>query len=587
MATLSIPQLSLDLPSTRMSVNFDNFASSNESSVRPGRLPYTSHLLTRKPLPSHNGKPIRPGYALQPNLTGIEEHREPYPPAPARHDSAHGPSKADKLLHSIHSAYSLSRTDSSASASTSSSKSTVVDSVFSRVPSSTSTRASSPNSFCTPKKSGPYYEPTQLLDLPQSIIEQILSYILPIGYTVTIGPSSDAQRHMFHRYHRPSLDYINLRQILKHPVFVISKQLRSDALDVFYRTCDFSIDLANIYYTKVSSTADENLKRHQRFWNLNTPLAIRESLRRASRLNVRLPVPSTESHGKGRDEDDWMDGSDGKGGGGWIVKSMKKEKEDAAEILKCLETVVRLIMSPSEEDQPPQRLGRSLSLRRKGSTKSRTSSPEMSGEDSKKRSLKKLEVTLVKRNPYTLVLPESLALIRALRSMPVTGYTRYYFELEGQRSLWATKYRSKWRGKEPDGESLLQDLQSLSMAEKQIEPIVTPTEFRFVGVNRSGQLQLSDFAMPKTPITLEKPTRSAKDASDAPLMPSSAVKSILRTPLTIFGRKTHARLDSYTLIMNEGMNGSQPSSKPKSGRAQPPSIDELRMIADGIRNGTY
>jgi hypothetical protein len=61
----------------------------------------------------------------------------------------------------------------------------------------------------------------------------------------------------------------------------------------------------------------------------------------------------------------------------------------------------------------------------------------------------------VKRSPWALVLPESLGLVRAFRSVSVSGYTKYYFELNGQRFLWATKHRKRWQGMEPDGPRLL------------------------------------------------------------------------------------------------------------------------------------
>jgi hypothetical protein len=86
----------------------------------------------------------------------------------------------------------------------------------------------------------------------------------------------------------------------------------------------------------------------------------------------------------------------------------------------------------------------------------RRGSSDTEAEDGKRKPLKRLEIVLVKRSSQALVLSESLGLIRTLRGIPVTGYTRYYFELEGQRLLWATKYKRRWQGLEPDGGRLLQ-----------------------------------------------------------------------------------------------------------------------------------
>lgn len=276
---------------------------------------------------------------------------------------------------------------------------------------------------------------------------------------------------MQYRYHRESLHNVELRQIVQHPLFHVSHRIREVALDVFYRKCDFAIDLSSIYYTKVSSTINSNRRKHQKFWN-DPSNAVKETLRNLSRLQIRLPVPSTEAGAhRGRENDDWMDGGDGKGGGNWKVKSMKKEQEDAQEIEQCLDTIVELLMTAPGNGPEPSGFTRSLSslsLRRTKSFRSeRSKTPESSRsyqvsgpdaeatEDDKRKPLKRLEIVLVKRSPWALVLPESLALIRALRSVPVTGFTKYYFELNGQKVIWATKYRKKWQGAQPDGPRLL------------------------------------------------------------------------------------------------------------------------------------
>jgi hypothetical protein len=71
------------------------------------------------------------------------------------------------------------------------------------------------------------------------------------------------------------------------------------------------------------------------------------------------------------------------------------------------------------------------------------------------RQLKRMEIILVKRGPYVMVLPETLGLIKTMREIPVTGFTKYFFQLEEQKVMWASKYRKRWQGFELDGTRLL------------------------------------------------------------------------------------------------------------------------------------
>jgi hypothetical protein len=276
---------------------------------------------------------------------------------------------------------------------------------------------------------------------------------------------------MQYRYHRAGLDYIDIQLILKHPIFMVSHQMRKVALDIFHRKCDFVVDLQQVYHTKVSSTIKENIRKQKNFWIQEPPKMVRDTLRNLSRLQLRLPIPSCENGGhRGRDEDDWMDGSDGKGGGGWRIKSMKKEQDDAASVHKCVEAIMELVMAESEQESESR--GRAGSLSRAGSLRKRSlsrlrsrsrgrraPSRSLSSRDdhntSCKRQLKRLEIILVKRGPYVMVLPETLGLIKTVRATPVIGFTKYFFELEAQKVLWATKHRKRWQGFEPDGTRLL------------------------------------------------------------------------------------------------------------------------------------
>ena len=471
---LSFSPLSLDLPSSRMSVDFSTFAPPPPKHVNPTR--------SNKPvpqLPQHNTIPRRPLARRVPlpevkeeiisvrSLSSGESSRK----WPWSRPSTRTSDRSDSAITP------LSRANSSASTvSSASSASTAPSSVLSNAQSAPTAYASHSSlqytktlDSCLEER----FELPKLSTLPLSLLEHVLSYTLCLPLTVSIGPQNSENRHMQYRYHRAGLDYIDIQLILKHPIFFVSHQMREVALDVFYRKCDFVVDLQQIYHSKVSSTINENLKKQQKFWIQDPPKMIKDTLRNLSRLHLRLPVPSCENSGhRGRDEDDWMDGSDGKGGGSWKIKSLKKEQDDATGVRLCVEAVMGLVMACPEIELESR--GRSGSLSRTGSLRkrslsrlrsrsksrgrqapSRSSSRQDDGHTNGKRELKRMEVVLVKRGPYVMILPETVGLIKTLRSTPVTGFTKYSFELEAQKFLWATKHRKRWQGFEPDGTRLL------------------------------------------------------------------------------------------------------------------------------------
>lgn len=457
----SFAALALDLPSSRMSVDFTNFTISQpqpqENAKR--KLPVTSLVsqqITRKPI------------ARSVPLPNVQEK-----PEPASNTSSQ---KSHRWLWSRQQPHEreipvslLSRTNSSASiASSNSNASTAASSVFSRDQSVSTSRTSLASvDFETPRSSQKK-EPVGLSSLPLSLLESILAYALCLPLTVAIGPQSSERRHMQYRYHRAGLDYIDIQLIRKHPLFLVSHHIREVSLDVFNQKCDFVIDLHRIYHTKVASTMNDNLRLYEKFWvTEKPPKMVTDTLKSLYRLNLRLPVPSCENSGhRGRDEDDWVDGSDGQGGGNWRLKSMKREQEDAARVLQCLDSIMKLVMvepAPKEIRGRAGSLSRTTSLKRSFSrsrSKSRghvseRSDSKMAKEEQNKRQLKRLEVTLVKKNSYVMVLPDTLGLVKLLRAIPVGGFTKYYFELEEQQVLWATKHRKKWKGFEPDGTRLL------------------------------------------------------------------------------------------------------------------------------------
>ncbi|KAK7190019.1 hypothetical protein PSPO01_03740 [Paraphaeosphaeria sporulosa] len=584
---LSFSPLALDLPSSRMSVDFSTFAASrpDKQNLKPGREAppvTTSKLITRKPIAQYVPLPdLREEQAAFNNPSTQKSRKWPWRQPPSGRESP---------------VTVLSRTNSSASVSSStSSASTTVSSVFSRNQSTTTSRTSlSSVEYVDYSPKPPTKKRASLSSLPISLLESILSYALCLPLTVSVGPQCSENRHMQYRYHRAGLDYIDLQLIRKHPLFLVSHHIRSVALDVFHEKCDFVVDFHRIYHTKVSSTVNDNLKAYEKFWiSEQAPKMVADTLRSLSRLYLRLPVPSCENGGhRGRDEDDWMDGSDGQGGGNWKIKSMKREQEDATRVLRCLDSVMKVVMAdPATVDSRGRTasVSRSTSLRRslsRARSKSRgrrsesRSESRQGADEERKRHLRRLEVTLVKKNSHVMVLPDILGLIKLLRSVPVDGFTKYFFELEEQQVLWATKHRKKWKGFEPDGTRLLNDLQNLTMADKPIEPIRTPTQFQFVKVDNTGKLQLSSSPI----IVLERP-----EPREEP-HPSPAAPAARRMGLPWARKKTHARKnsnDSFAIMIDQGKEKVGSSGTTTSGRNNPPSVDELKKIAEDIKNGLY
>ncbi|KAF2490462.1 hypothetical protein BU16DRAFT_622069 [Lophium mytilinum] len=329
--------------------------------------------------------------------------------------------------------------------------------------------------------------------------------------------------------------------------FVLSSMNR--ALDVFFSKNIFIIDVAAIYDSS-ASCIDLQIKLLHKFWITQTPALVQSSLRRVSRLILRLPVPSTEAavH-RGREELNWMDGSDGHGGGGYKMRSLKEEVEDAMIIQKCVQSIASMRVVPAQTGKAISRPSRSLGRpRRSKSLKNMRSTSHRRGEDSitngiediEKRPLRLLEIILVKRSSRALVLREVLGLVHILKDIEVRGTRRVCFELNGKKTVWATKRKETWDDRvsntEPDGAKLLRDLQHLqTWRPLDIEPITSPTEFKYVSLNEEGRLLIS-------PTALRHATLGFHNAI-IPVTPR------LRTGLA--GQKP--RTDSFAFIMEQGI----------------------------------
>jgi hypothetical protein len=80
------------------------------------------------------------------------------------------------------------------------------------------------------------------------------------------------------------------------------------------------------------------------------------------------------------------------------------------------------------------------------------------GQD-ERRPLRLLEIVLVKRTSGAMVLGGLLDQIHVLKTIPVRGTLRICLDLNGKKSIWATKRNEVWEdwisNTEPDGAKLL------------------------------------------------------------------------------------------------------------------------------------
>ncbi|OCL01457.1 hypothetical protein AOQ84DRAFT_444008 [Glonium stellatum] len=248
--------------------------------------------------------------------------------------------------------------------------------------------------------------------------------------------------------------------------------------------------------------------------------------------------------------------SDGQGGGGYRIKGMKEETEDSLAIRRCLRGVVQLLVSVEGKEEGIIRNGSRMEkarhskragLRKGGSAKSpRRENHGHSdvGEETEKerKPLKLLEIVLVKRSPWAMVLREALGLVHALRDIPVKGTLRICFELNGRKSVWATKRKELWEGttsnSEPDGAKLLHDLQHLRVFRPpDIQPIMSPAEFKYVTLSKQGRLLIS-------PTALGSSSMAVQDL----IMPATP------RPKTALQPAEKQRTDSFAFIMAEGIS---------------------------------
>ncbi|PVI03458.1 hypothetical protein DM02DRAFT_669812 [Periconia macrospinosa] len=569
--------LSVSLPNSRMSVDFATFTTSLPS--------INTQIRAEKQLPPHPAISRRAvHYSTQvQEIPAKKNQRRRWAIRPSAQEHPH-PATNSHISELSRANSNASAASAASAASTASAYSTNPPSVFSysRSTSTVQTAHSSQSSLRhTLEQGNSKREPTNLTSLPSYLLEHILSYALCLPLNVSIGPPSSDKQHKQYRYHRAGVDYIDLQLIRKHPVFLVSRHVRDAALHALHDKCTFIIDLHSIYRSRSSSTVHDNFKKHKNFWLENRPpRMVRDTLRTLSRLSLRLPAASCEDNAYSARKAD----IDEQEGGNQRIRSLKKEKDYAARIETYLESILSLIWA--DKDGEEELRGRSPGLGRRGSFRrrsisrfrsksrerlsrsqelSRSTTPdpfrlEMDEDGEKRQPLRRLEVVLVKRNPHVVVLPETLLLVKLLRTSKVQGLTKYFLELEGQKTIFATKYGKRWRGIEPDGIRLLNDLQSLSVSYRPIEPFTSSREIQLARVASIGNLPRRDVNVSESRMAIGR---------------SRSISTHIN-PLN-WGKRLK-RKDSFQL--DDGQDE-------LATTREPPSVDELKKIAEDIKNGLY
>jgi hypothetical protein len=306
-----------------------------------------------------------------------------------------------------------------------------------------------------------------LSTLSQPILKLILAEVLNLPRTVLLGPQQLHVPKNNQKQQRSNDSVTSLQTVLKHPVFLVSRQLRQVALDEFHEKSYFIIDLSGA--KNAMRHEKEQRDKHYIFWTTNTPFPVKYALWRVSNLQICLPVPSSDASVPkvGKSVSD-------KNAANELPKTAQEQVHRRSKLLETLRAI-KLLVTGLPQSQPappplPKTPSRTVTLRRKLSIrriKPRKDSLDFTccGDTTKpipsRRGLKNLQIILVKHSATSIILPELLGMVAVLTEVSVHGTLEYYFELDGRRRLWATRSKGMWFGKQPDGKQFMQDLQAL------------------------------------------------------------------------------------------------------------------------------
>jgi hypothetical protein len=304
-----------------------------------------------------------------------------------------------------------------------------------------------------------------LSNLSQPILKLIMTEVLNLPRTVLLEPQQLHAPNNDQKQQRSEDSVAHLQSVLMHPVFLVSRQLRQVALDTFHEKSYFILDLNAAKNTKRHEK--EQSERQHKFWTTNTPFTVKYALSRVSNLQIRLPVPSTDTSAPTTSKP-----TSDKSTVTQRPRTAHEQEHRPFKLHETLRAITSMVTSPPTLEPapppPPKPLSRAVSVRRKLSF--RTIKPRKDSLDftccgdvqaHSRRPLQNLQMILVKRSATATILPDTLDLLAVWTDIPVHGTLEYYFELDARRRLWAARSKGTWLGKEPDGKQLLQDLQAL------------------------------------------------------------------------------------------------------------------------------
>ncbi|KAI4640685.1 hypothetical protein J4E93_008275 [Alternaria ventricosa] len=402
------------------------------------------------------------------------------------------------------------------------------------------------------------------LQLPQAIVNHILSYVFAEERAVSITPYQSRITPQPRRRHRHGPSTIDIRSFMMHPALMVCKQARELGLDILYRDSLFLIDLSDIGGAHVS--AEKDISKYWGCWTSSTPPhMVKSALSRASNIRIQLPVPSAEAT---------------------VVRSATKRKKDAQEdtsiVIDSLRTVTTLITGQDSTPSQPTERSRSASpagpkiLRRKLSFRSakRPDSLEFvcrgdSPPPQPREPLSTLEVVLVKANADAEVHSQTLDMVAICSSIPVSGALEYHLELDAMRRLWAKRDNGQWRGSEPDGHKLLHDLRALGHSAAKAE----------VSQTREQPKQTYDRPTARADVLHRDRTRPAQQ----PTSGRPSLEGHLQQRGIPKTRPTKNGLVARKIKEMESLS----KIKLLKGNKQPPTVEELQQIASDIRRGVY
>jgi hypothetical protein len=440
--------LALRLPDPRFSVDFANYALDGKACATSKKYMQDLFPGQNKPLPAPKaGSSRRYNMYAKPRYD-LAKEPTPSPKTPHISDEKWDAHTIECMIMLDESLVSESDRSSASSSNLTAEPAT----------GTTSGSASSSTLHTTKSTKSSPQSTRSFLQLPSTIVNQVLTYVFAEERPVSITPYQSRVVPQQRRRHRHGPNAVDIRSFMMHPALMICKQARELGLEILYRDSLFLVDLSEVGCT--DSSSEKDIGKYWGCWTSTLPpRMVKSALARASNIRIQLPVPNAETT---------------------VVRSATKRKKDAHEegsvVLDSLRIVTNLVTGLNKTQTSPTERSRSASptapkiLRRKLSFRSakRPDSLEFvcrgdSPPPQPREPLSTLEIVLVKPTAENEVHTQTLDMVAICSSVPVSGILEYYLELDGLRRLWAKRQMGTWLGSEPDGHKLLRGMLRLAM----------------------------------------------------------------------------------------------------------------------------